>query len=150
MHPTRRKDGPPVPDALPPQAPTSIAPSLVVPDGPAAIDFYVRAFDARELYRVPDGGVAQLAIGDATFWIAGPSAQLQRHLPADLPGRSVWMILTVPDPDAVRARAVAAGAHPEHEISDSHGWRLGSLVDPYGHRWEIGRPLGSWPPSGRG
>ena len=130
---------------------TTIAPNLVVPDGPAAIEFYRAAFGAVELHRVPDGGVAELSVGGAEFWIAaGESAELRRFAPTSLPGRSVTMIMTVEDPDAVWERAVRAGATPEAPVYEGHGWRLGSVVDPFGHRWEIGRPLGPWPPAGGG
>ena len=125
---------------------TTIAPSLVVGDGPRASEFYRAAFGAVELYRVPDGGVAQLAIGGASFWLSEEYAEQRRFTPDRLDGRSVWMILTVDDPDALWARAVAAGANPDSPVGDSHGWRLGTVTDPFGHRWEIGRPLGPWPP----
>jgi PhnB protein len=45
------------------------------------------------------------------------------------------------------AQAVAAGATAASEMADEHGWRLGRIFDPFGHEWEIGRPLGSWPPA---
>jgi PhnB protein len=125
---------------------TTVAPSLVVGDGRAAASFYENAFGAVVRYAVPDGGVALLAIDGATFWLAGPGAHLQRYTPFELPGRSVWMILTVDDPDAMWARAVAAGATPEAPVELAHGWRVGSVVDPFGHRWEIGRPTTPWPP----
>jgi PhnB protein len=51
------------------------------------------------------------------------------------------MILTVPDPDAVFARVLAAGAREVFAVEEAHGWRLGRVVDPFGHHWEIGRPL---------
>jgi PhnB protein len=47
----------------------------------------------------------------------------------------------VPDPDAMFARALVAGAKQVFEVSEGHGWRVGRLVDPFGHHWEIGRPL---------
>ena len=53
------------------------------------------------------------------------------------------LILTVPDPDTMFARAVAAGARPVIAVEEAYGWRLGRVVDPYGHHWEIGRPLAS-------
>ncbi len=125
----------------------SLAPNLIVGDGLAAVDFYAAAFGAVELYRVgEDAGVAQLAIGHAEFWIATESAELGRLTPAKLGGRSVSMILTVEDPEAVWERAVAAGAMAERPVEEAHGWRVGSVVDPFGHRWEIARPLGPWPP----
>lgn len=129
---------------------TTIAPNLVVPDGVRAIEFYQAAFGAVVLHRVPDSGVAQLSVDGAEFWIAaGESAELRRFTPASLPGRSVSMILTVADPDTAWERAVRAGATAEAPIYEAHGWRLGSVVDPFGHRWEIGRPLGQWPPPER-
>ena len=127
---------------------TTIAPNLVVPDGVRAIDFYTAAFGAVVLHRVgDDAGVAQLSINGAEFWLAaGESDDLRRYTPASLPGRSVGMILTVEDPDAVWRQAVAAGAAPDAPVADNYGWRVGSVVDPFGHHWEIGRPLGVWPP----
>jgi uncharacterized glyoxalase superfamily protein PhnB len=50
--------------------------------------------------------------------------------------RYVQRILT-----AVFARAVGAGASPLAPVADEHGWRLGRIVDPFGHEWEIGRPI---------
>ena len=127
---------------------TTIAPNLIVANGVAAIEFYKAAFGAVELYRVgDDAGIAQLSIDGAEFWIAEESPPLRRLTPASLAGRSVGMILTVEDPDAVWNQAVAAGAVQDAPVEDSHGWRLGSVIDQSGHRWEIGRPLGPWPPS---
>ena len=129
---------------------TTIAPNLVVPNGVDAIELYRAAFGAVELHRVADGGVAQLSVGGAELWIAaGESAELRRFSPASLAGRSVTMIVTVDDPDALWERAVQAGATPEAPMYEGHGWRLGSIIDPFGHRWEIGRPLGPWPPDRR-
>jgi PhnB protein len=51
------------------------------------------------------------------------------------------MVLTVEDPDAMFAQAVAAGAQVVWPVSEQYGWRLGRIVDPYGHHWEIGKPL---------
>ena len=81
--------------------------------------------------------VAQLAIGNADFW-------LQEDLdssPAFQDHRSVRMILTVEDPDAVFAQAIAAGAMEVGAVSEGHGWRIGRIADPFGHHWEIGKPL---------
>ena len=98
---------------------TTIAPNLVVPDGVRAIDFYTAAFGAVVLHRVgDDAGVAQLSINGAEFWLAaGESDDLRRYTPASLPGRSVGMILTVEDPDAVWRQAVAAGAAPDAPVA---------------------------------
>jgi PhnB protein len=51
------------------------------------------------------------------------------------------MVLTVPDPDAVIPRAVAAGAREVWPVADRYGWRLRRVADPFGHHWEIGKPL---------
>ena len=51
------------------------------------------------------------------------------------------MILTVADPDAVVAKAIAAGAKEIYPVSEGHGWRVGRIVDPFGHHWEIGRRI---------
>ena len=126
---------------------TTIAPNLVVPDGRAAIAFYRKAFGAVVIMQLgPDAGVAELAIEGAPFWITQPGEEIGRFVPGDLRGRSVGMIVTVADPDAVWASAVAAGATSESEVVDDYGWRLGSVVDPFGHHWEIGRPTAEWPP----
>lgn len=124
----------------------TIAPSLVVSDPVAAVAFYRKAFGAELLHAVPDGGVAQLAVAGAPFWLAQPGAELRRGTPEQHGGWSVWMIVTVTDPDALWRRAVDAGATPEAEVEEAHGWRVGRVVDPFGHRWEIGRPTGPWPP----
>jgi uncharacterized glyoxalase superfamily protein PhnB len=50
------------------------------------------------------------------------------------------------DPDAVVRRAIDAGATEKSAVCDEHGWRLGRIVDPFGHEWEIGKPIGPWPP----
>ncbi|MGH2899327.1 MAG: VOC family protein [Solirubrobacteraceae bacterium] len=55
------------------------------------------------------------------------------------------MALIVDDPAAVMAQAVAAGATEVHPAAEAHGWLLGRIADPFGHHWEIGRPLGAWP-----
>ena len=51
------------------------------------------------------------------------------------------MVLTVPDPDAMFASAIAAGAIEVVAVAEAYGWRLGRVVDPFGHHWEIGHPL---------
>jgi len=53
----------------------------------------------------------------------------------------------VEDPDSVVQQAVAAGATESSPVSNAQGWRLGRIIDPYGHEWEIGVPLGAWPPN---
>lgn len=61
--------------------------------------------------------------------------------PETLGGGTVRMVMIVEDPDASFARAVAAGATVVWPVSNQYGWRLGRIVDPFGHHWEIGKPL---------
>lgn len=51
------------------------------------------------------------------------------------------MLLIVADPDSMFARAVAAGAREVYPVQERHGWRVGRMVDPFGHHWEIGCPV---------
>jgi PhnB protein len=122
----------------------SIAPWLSVHNGADAVDFYKSAFGATEVYRleVPGGGVvARLSVDGAEFWLSGESPDHGNFRPESLWGGSIRMILTVPDPDAVFVQALTAGASEVFPIGEAHGWRLGRVVDPFGHHWEIGRPL---------
>ncbi|MFA5057765.1 MAG: VOC family protein [Opitutaceae bacterium] len=123
---------------------TAIAPLLSVRRGARAIEFYKKAFGAEELFRVEDEKgevVARLAVNGAEFWLADESPPHANFSPESLGGGTVRMVLTVEDPDAVFARAVAAGATVVWPVDNRYGWRLGRIVDPFGHHWEIGKPL---------
>jgi PhnB protein len=128
-----------------------LVPELAVRGGRAAVDFYVAAFGAVELYRV--GGtdaheavVAQLAIGEATFWVSDEAPEHGSSSPESLGGSSVRLLLVVDDPHAAVDRAVAAGAVVRAPVAEAHRWLLGRVEDPFGHHWEIGKPLVPWPP----
>ena len=129
--------------ADPAAIPTTIAPWLSVRDGARAVEFYKSAFGATELFLMEDGGsvVARFAVQGAEFWLSDESPEHGNFSPQTLGGGSVRIILTVADPDAVFARALAAGATQVYPVVEEHGWRLGRVVDPFGHHWEIGRPL---------
>jgi len=124
---------------------TSISPMLSVRHGAKAVEFYKQAFGARELFRL-DGEngdvVAQLAAGEADFWVADESPENKNFSPESLSGATTRMIMVVDDPDAVFARALKAGATQVWPVTDQpYGWRVGRIVDPFGHHWEIGKPL---------
>ena len=121
----------------------SVAPWLSVREGLKALDFYKSAFGAIEVYRldVPDTLVARLSVNGAEFWLSEVTPEPGDLISGVLGGGSVRMILTVPDPDAVFAQAVAAGATVVFPVGEEHGWRLGRVVDPFGLNWEIGRPV---------
>ena len=124
--------------------PYSIAPLLSVRNGARAVEFYKAAFGAVEVYRVEDPGgavVARLTVEGAEFWLSDESPEHANYSPESLGGGTVRMILTVPDPNALVARAVAAGAREVTAVEEAYGWRVGRIEDPYGHHWEIGHPL---------
>ena len=124
--------------------PCSILPMLSVRNGARAVEFYKAAFDATEVYRVEDPGglvVSRLSVAGAEFWLSDESPEHANFSPESLGGGTVRMILTVPDPDAMFAQALAAGASPIAAVEEAYGWRLGRVSDPFGHHWEIGRPL---------
>ena len=123
----------------------SLAPMLSVRHGASAVDFYKAAFAARELFKIeaPDGSVvAQLAIGESDFWVADESPEHKNFSPETLGGGTVRIVLVVEDPDAVFAQALAAGGKTVWPVADQdYGWRVGRVADPFGHHWEIGKPL---------
>jgi PhnB protein len=122
----------------------SVAPMLSVRNGARAVEFYKSAFGAIEIYRVEDPAgsvVSRLSVDGAEFWLSDESPEHGNFSPESLGGGSVRMILTVPDPDAMFAKALAAGAQEVFAVGEAHGWRLGRVVDPFGHHWEIARPL---------
>lgn len=117
---------------------------LNVRGGARAIEFYKAAFGATERFRIDDESgavVARLAVDAAEFWVADESPEHLNFSPDTLGGGTVRMVLTVEDPDAMFARAVSAGAGVVWPVADQYGWRLGRIRDPYGHHWEIGKPL---------
>lgn len=126
---------------------TTLAPLLSVRNGANAVEFYRRAFGAEVLMRIDDDAgavVARLAVDGAEFWLADESPTHANFSPDSLSGSTTRMVLTVADPDAIFAQAIAAGATVMWPVKDqNYGWRVGRLVDPFGHHWEIGKPLGS-------
>jgi PhnB protein len=123
---------------------TTIAPMLSVRNGTKAVVFYKTAFGATELFRLDaENGtiVAQLSVEGAQFWLADESPEHQNFSPESRGGGSVRMVLTVEDPDAAYERAVAAGATIVYPMTNEYAWRIGRIVDPFGHHWEIGKPM---------
>ena len=121
----------------------SVAPWLSVRNGARAVEFYKSAFGASEVYHVEDPSgsvVSRLSIAGAEFWLSDESPEHGNFSPESLGGGSVKMLLTVSDPDSMFAKAVAAGAREVYPVQEEHGWRVGRVVDPFGHHWEIGRP----------
>ncbi len=123
---------------------TTIAPWLSVRGSKRAVEFYKAAFGATEAFKIEDPDqnvVARLSVDGAEFWVGDESPEHKNFSPATLGGGTVRMVLTVSDPDAVLERAVKAGAIEVHAVAEEHGWRVGRVVDPFGHHWEIGREV---------
>jgi PhnB protein len=122
---------------------TSIQPELWVDRAAAAVAFYEAAFGATVLHRVGEGDdiVAQLGVGDAAFWVTSASAEMKRFSPAAIGGTTSRTLLVVDDPDALMQSALRAGAVQISGVAEEHGWRVGRITDPFGHEWELGRPL---------
>jgi PhnB protein len=120
--------------------------------GREAVEFYKAAFGAVEVYRV--GGtdeaedvVSQLSLGETSFWVSDESPPHENFSPETLGGSTVRLLLVVEDPRATVERAVGLGATSLRAVNEEHGWLLGRIEDPFGHHWEIGKPLGEWPPA---
>ena len=119
----------------------TLTPYLAVPDGPAAIDFYVRAFGAEIVSRMDGPGDvvmhAELRIGDSMLQMSSEMPDFGLRAPQ--PG---WvhssLVVYVPDTDAFVNQAVAAGATLHTPVSDTFsGDRHGTVMDPFGHRWAV-------------
>jgi len=122
----------------------TVSAQLAVRRGREAVDFYKSAFGATEAFRIdaPDGAVvARLSVQGAEFWVADESPEHQNFSPETLKGSTTRMVLTVADPDSSFNRAVSAGAKIIVPVAENYGWRLGRVLDPFGHHWEIGKPL---------
>lgn len=120
----------------------AVTPYLAVKGATAAIEFYTKAFEAKEIARfpMPDGriGHAEIRIGDAIVMLSDESPEMGHRSPQALGGSPVQMHLYVVDVDDVVKRAVAAGAKLVRPVRDQfYGDRSGVIHDPFGHVWNI-------------
>jgi PhnB protein len=121
---------------------STVTPYLVCRNASGAIDFYKKAFGARERYRMlmPDGKIAhaEITIGKSIVMLGDESPQMGASAPETVGGTPVHVFLYLPDVDKTFAQAVAAGAKPEMPPMDMFwGDRYGKLSDPFGHRWSM-------------
>ncbi|HTI74539.1 MAG TPA: VOC family protein [Mycobacterium sp.] len=127
----------------------SVSPHLVVSDGAAAIDFYLKAFNAVELGRLPgpDGRLmhAALQINGSTVMLNDDFPEYndgKSSTPTALGGTPVTIHLTVTDVDSKFQQAIDAGATVVSALDDQFwGDRYGVLRDPFGHHWSLGQPV---------
>jgi PhnB protein len=129
----------------------TLTPYLAVDDATAAIEFYQRAFGAKERVRMhgPDGMIAhaELEIGDSKVMLADPFPQSSTRPPKELGGTSVGIFVYVENVDEVFQKAVDAGATATMEPDDQFwGDRFGSVTDPFGHSWQISTHVEDVPP----
>jgi PhnB protein len=136
----------PIPDGY-----HTLTPYLTVKGGPKAIEYYKRAFGAKERFRMPGPGDntighAELSIGDSILMLADESEHCNTS-PQTLGGTALSLVLYVTDVDAAFRRAVDAGATVEEEVEDKfYGERAGTLIDPFGHRWMLMTHIEDVPP----
>jgi PhnB protein len=127
------------------------SPYLAVDDAARAIEYYVKAFGAKEVVRMdaPGGkvGHAELELGDSRIMLSDPFPQASTRPPKELGGTSASVFLYVEDVDAVVKRAVDAGATVTMEVANQFwGDRFGTITDPFGHVWSIATHVEDVPP----
>jgi PhnB protein len=136
----------PIPDGY-----HTVTPYLAVDDAAAAIEYYKKAFGAKERMRMeaPGGkvGHAELEIGDSLVMLSDPLPQATTRSPKELGGTSAGVFMYVEDVDAVVKQAVDAGATVTMEVADQFwGDRFGTVQDPFGHIWSVATHVEDVPP----
>jgi PhnB protein len=129
----------------------TLSPYLAVEDANQAIDYYKKAFGAKERVRMeaPGGAIghAEIEIGDSVVMLSDPFPQSSTRPPKELGGSSVSVFMYVEDVDAVVKRAVDSGATVLMEVEDQFwGDRFGTVQDPFGHSWSIATHVEDVPP----
>jgi PhnB protein len=125
-----------------PQGHPAVSPYLIVEDATRALEFYRKAFGAKELMRHagPDGriGHAEVRIGDSIVMLADEHPEVNARSPKAFGGSPVSLHVYVKDVDAVARQAIAAGAKVVRPVQDQfYGDRNGTLEDPFGHQWHV-------------
>ena len=129
----------------------SVPPYLIVDDAKAAIDFYTRAFGAREKFRLPMGdriGHAEILIGDSHVMLADEFPDMGNLGPKARGGTTVSLMIYVEDVDSAFKQAIAAGGKEERPVENQFwGDRMGTLTDPFGHKWTLATTVEEVPDS---
>jgi PhnB protein len=123
---------------------------LTVDDAAKAIDFYKQAFGAQEISRLPMGdkiGHAELQIGDTRFMLNDEFPDMGNLSPKSRGGTTFGLIIYTDDADSAFQRAIDAGGKQTMPV-ENHFWgdRMGSLTDPFGHKWSIATHVEDVPP----
>lgn len=141
-----------MPDVQPvPAGYHSVTPYLYIRDAAAAIEYYQKAFDAVELFRMPmpNGkiGHAEIKIGDSPVMLADEMPEMNITSPSTLNGTSVGILIYVENVDEQFEQAVAAGGEVVRPLADQfYGDRSGTLKDPFGHTWTLATHVEDVPP----
>ena len=119
---------------------------LHVNNAAKAIEFYEKAFGAKEKFRLtePSGriGHAELDFDGTTLMLADEFPEYNIRGPKAIGATSVTIHIHVDNADEVIRRAVSAGAVVEMEPKDEfYGERSGCVRDPFGHRWNVGHSI---------
>jgi PhnB protein len=120
----------------------AITPYLIIDGAARAIEFYQRAFDAKELMRIPAPkdriGHAEIKVGDSVIMLADEHPEMDAYAPTHFNGSPVSLLLYVTDVDKQFRQALAAGATEVRPVADQfYGDRSGTLKDPFGHTWHL-------------
>jgi PhnB protein len=125
-----------------PEGYRSVNAYLIVDDAAKALDFYARAFGAQELYRLPMAGRighAEIRIGDTQLMLSDEWPEMDALGPNKRGGATSSFVIYGPDADAAWQRAVDAGARPDRPVKEEFwGDRMGTVIDPFGHKWSLG------------
>lgn len=129
----------PIPDGY-----HSVSPYLIIDNGRAnqALDFYIRAFGAKEKLRMPrpDGGImhAEMQLGDCVIMLADEAPKMEAYGPKHYGGSPITIFVYVPDVDATTKQAASAGAKITRPVEDQfYGDRTAGLEDPFGYKWYL-------------
>ena len=119
----------------------SVTPYLIVNDAAKALDFYRDAFGATELFRLPMGdkiGHAEIKIGNSHVMLADEFPDMDALGPSNRGGATASFMIYVADADAAHAQAIQAGASENSPVKlEFWGDRIGTVVDPFGHKWSL-------------
>jgi PhnB protein len=136
----------PIPDGY-----HNLTPYLIVDGAAKAIDFYKKVFGATEKMRMPSPGGkvghAELTLGDSMIMLADEHPDMGARAPHAYGGSAVSLMLYVPDVDATVATAIAGGARVVRKVENQfYGDRMGTIEDPFGHRWHVATHVEDVPP----
>ncbi len=133
----------------------SVTPYLIVDNAVKALEFYQKALNAKELFRLPITGSgkkqkighAEIKIGDSQLMLSDEYPEMDARSPKSLGGTPASFMIYVADVDKAFEQAIKAGAKAIQPVQDQFwGDRTGTLVDPFGHKWTLGTHVEDVPP----